>query len=560
MRWGLVGLVCVVGCASARAGQGSGGAVVAVPPQAAPTAPPGANSGSHDSASHPTPTPALGAIGGPRDSASHSTPAPAASASLGSRDSTSRPAQIAVHFAADSSVIQAIVAKGTDPTAAAEDLAYLSDVIGPRLTGGAGARAAVVWTKAAFKMYGADSVWTESWKFGVGWHRGPAVVEMLAPNERELYAASWGWSPGTKGPVTGNVVLMDAHSSDEFIRRFAGKLRGTWVMTRPPALVHNSDFGPMTHADSIQADSAAHATVTETERAFRRDLAALLVREQVLGVLTDAGKEFGLLNMSGSPVPPIGPGQMPNLVLPHETYGMFARLLAAHQTVTLRADIQNTFTKDTLWSENTVAEIRGSVHPDEVVLLGAHLDSWDLGSGSTDNGAGSVAVLEAARLLAAAHVRPARTIRFVLFTGEEEGLLGSEAYAKAHAGELAKYQAVMVLDNGTGRIVGMALQGRDDLHDAWGAALRQIDPVLGPFGVRSAVKGGTDHLSFLPYGVPSFVYDQTQAAYYPHMHHTQLDTYEHVLPGDVTQAAMVMAINAYQWAQADTLLPRGHVQ
>jgi Zn-dependent M28 family amino/carboxypeptidase len=237
---------------------------------------------------------------------------------------------------------------------------------------------------------------------------------------------------------------------------------------------------------------------------------------------------------------------------------MFTRLRAAGETVTLRADIANTLTLDTLRSENTIAEIRGTEHPEEVVLLGAHLDSWDLATGATDNGAGAIAVLEAARILAASKVRPARTIRFALFTGEEEGLMGSAAYAEAHANELGQYQVVLVLDNGTGRITGIALQGRRELHDAWASLLSPIAQ-LGPFSIRSANKGGTDHLSFLPYGVPAFNYDQTTLGY-NHTHHSQVDTYDHVSPSDLAQAATVMAVNAYQWASADTLLARGPIQ
>jgi hypothetical protein len=383
------------------------------------------------------------------------------------------------------------------------------------------------------------------------------VVELLAPHRQELMGASWAWAPGTNGPETGNVEMIDATSPDDFAKRYTGKLRGMWVMTRPPGWVHNSDFGPMAHADSLQLDSVLHAgaTMTDAQRKFRRDLPALLAREGALGMLTDGSKEFALLTMSGSPLQPY---PLANIVIPHETYAMFARLRQGGVTVTMRADITNILTLDTLTATNTVAEIRGTEHPDQVVLLGAHLDSWDLGTGATDNGAGAIAVLEAARILAATKARPARTIRFVLFTGEEEGLMGSAAYARTHAAELGKYQAVLVLDNGTGRITGMALQGRRELHDVWASLLTPISQ-LGPFSIRSANKGGTDHLSFLPYGVPSFNYDQETLGY-NHTHHSQVDTYDHAVPDDVAQAATVMAVNAYQWASADTLLTRGPIQ
>ncbi|HEX2781285.1 MAG TPA: M20/M25/M40 family metallo-hydrolase, partial [Gemmatimonadaceae bacterium] len=247
----------------------------------------------------------------------------------------------------------------------------------------------------------------------------------------------------------------------------------------------------------------------------------------------------------------------PYFVVDNETYGQIQRLLARGERVTLEANIANTLGSDSVTVYNTVAEIRGSERPDEVVLLGAHLDSWDLGTGTTDNATGSIAVLEAARILQASGLKPKRTIRFALFSGEEEGLYGSRMYARDHAAELAKYQAVLVLDNGTGRITGMALQGRNELRDMWQALFSPIGP-LGPFNVRAGNKGGTDHLSFLPYGVPGFNYDQESRGY-DHTHHSQVDTYDHAVIPDLVQAATVMAATAYQLANLEELLPRGNV-
>ncbi len=246
---------------------------------------------------------------------------------------------------------------------------------------------------------------------------------------------------------------------------------------------------------------------------------------------------------------------LPYVVVPHETFAQFHRLLALGDTVRLRADISNTLTPQDVDAANTVAEIRGTTHPDEVVLLGAHLDSWDLADGTTDNGTGAIAVLEAARILAAASVKPQRTIRFALFTGEEEGLFGSQRYAERHAAELAKYQAVLVLDNGTGRVTGMSLQGHNEMHDLWQSLFAPVAS-LGPFAIQARDKGGTDHLSFIPFGVPSFNYDQLTRGY-NHTHHSQADTFEHAVIGDVQQCATVMAVTAYELANLPKLLPRG---
>ena len=351
---------------------------------------------------------------------------------------------------------------------------------------------------------------------------------------------------------------MSAHTPAEYTANFAQTVRGKWVLLRAPAFVWNPDGPPMGHGDSAEADSvrleAQALTASPDLEQYRRTLPYQLARDGALGIIADGSKEFTLMTMSGSPEA-LYP--LPYVVVPHETYAMMYRLTEMGQRVTLRGDIANSLGADTVQAANTVAEIRGTSAPGQVVLLGAHLDSWDLATGATDNGTGAIAVLEAARILRAAHVRPARTIRFVLFTGEEEGLFGSEQYAERHAAELSRYQAVLVLDNGTGRITGVSLQGRNELRYLWEQLFAPIS-ALGPFAVRSRNKGGTDHLSFLPYGVPSFNYDQETRGY-NHTHHSQADTFDHVVVGDVQQAATVMAATAYELANIPTLLTRGPV-
>jgi carboxypeptidase Q len=204
---------------------------------------------------------------------------------------------------------------------------------------------------------------------------------------------------------------------------------------------------------------------------------------------------------------------------------------------------------------NTVGEIRGSERPGQVVILGAHLDSWDLGTGVTDNGVGSMVVLEAARVLTRSGLKPRRTIRFILFAGEEQGLIGSRRYAAAHAAEADSVQAVLVIDNGTGRIVGQALQGRSELAELWRTLLVPVAD-LGATVVREDVKTGTDHLSFVPYGIPGFNFDQEPRGYF-HTHHSQSDTYDKAVPDDLRQAGAVMAVTAWELANLTELLPRG---
>lgn len=258
------------------------------------------------------------------------------------------------------------------------------------------------------------------------------------------------------------------------------------------------------------------------------------------------------MNMSGSPnsVSPL-----PNLVISHEDYATLDRLIKRGNPPVVAGNVTNTLGTKPVEQFNTIAEIKGSEKSDEVVILGAHLDSWDLGTGVTDNGTGSMVVLEAARAIAQSGVTPKRTIRFILFSGEEEGLLGSAAYAAQHAAEADKIQAVLVLDNGTGMITGQALQGRPEFQQLWVDLLAPVTS-LGAKTVRDANKGGTDHLSFIPYGVPGFNFDQETRGY-NHTHHSQVDTYDHAVPSDLVQASAVMAVTALQLANLQDLLARG---
>jgi carboxypeptidase Q len=463
--------------------------------------------------------------------------------------------QLDARILADSASVAFVVTEGTARSRVAADLRYLTDVIGPRLTGTPAMRRANEWTAAKLREYGVDSVALEPWPFGITWQRGPLTMRLLLPHERWVNAVSWAWAPGTNGPSAGDVVYVDAKTRADFDIRFAGKLRGTWVLLSPPYPRVNPD-APSSR-DSLHVDSlrrALRAPLMAEQRAFLSNQPALLAQQGIAGQIIDGGKEFALLTMSGSPD---DVSRFPQVIVANETYAELHRSLARSERVRVEVNASNRFGRDTVIQWNTVGEIRGSERPGEIVLLGAHLDSWDIGTGATDNATGSIAVLEAARLLGAlkaSGMRPRRTIRFAFFSGEEQGLYGSQYYALAHAEELPCFQAVLVLDNGSGRISGLALQGWEELHDVWSEMLRRIAS-LGPFAVRSAFKTGTDHLAFLPAGVPSFNYDQLPRGY-DHTHHSQVDVFDHAVPDDIAQAATVMAVNALQLANLDVLLPR----
>jgi hypothetical protein len=461
----------------------------------------------------------------------------------------------------DTAGVGALIDEGMNRSEAMKNLAYLTDVIGPRLTGSPAARQANEWTMRRFQDYGLTAR-LEQWNFGGTWTRGPMWARLVAPRTHDVVVASWAWSPGTGGkPVRGPVVRIDA-SRPESLAANGARVKGAWVMLAPPTMAWNNDGPPMTAADSQrQRDffrnlSAALAGLDSAQRAqrqqFQRDVPYILRNRGALGTLLDGGKEQGLLNMSGSPNS-IAP--LPRIVVAHEDYAMFDRLLEAGVVPQLEASISNTLTTDSVPQWNTVAEILGSEHPGQVVIVGAHLDSWDLGTGASDNGTGSIATLEAARIIMRAGLKPKRTIRFILFTGEEQGLIGSRKYAEAHAAEADSIQAVLVLDNGVGAITGQALQGRPDLYGLWRALLAPVR-ALNADTVTDAMKGGTDHLSFLPYGVPGFNFNQITRGY-NHTHHSQSDTWDKAIDWDLRQASTVMAVSAFELANLDAMIARG---
>jgi carboxypeptidase Q len=470
-------------------------------------------------------------------------------------------APLAAQTRVDTAGSGALIAEAMTRSEVMANLEHLSDAIGPRLTGSPAMRRANDWTARRFEAYGLATR-LEPYSFGVTWERGPVTLRLLAPFTRAITAHSWAWTAGTHGkPVAGPVVLVDLSTPDS-VAAYKDKVRGAWVLPRSSYPLWNPDGPPMTPQDSTQlaerlrlrnqatADTSPPAVLAR--RQFSLDLPYVLKSAGALGTLFDGSKEHGLMTMSGSPN---RASPLPNLVIAHEDYAMLERQERAGLAPRLLARVENVFGHVPVQQWNTVAELPGGERPGEVVILGAHLDSWDLGTGVTDNGTGSMVVLEAARVIARSGLRPKRTIRFILFSGEEEGLLGSRAYAAAHAGKADSIQAVLVLDNGTGAITGQALQGRPELAGLWRELLAPV-AALGADSVRDASKSGTDHLSFLPYGVPGFNFDQLPRGY-GHTHHSQTDTFDHAVAGDLKQAAAVMAVTAYELANLPELLPRG---
>lgn len=401
---------------------------------------------------------------------------------------------------------------------------------GPRLTGSAGARAAHAWVRAQLGALGLETG-QMSFPLAHTWTRGKAAASL---DGQALHVAQWGWTPGTAGAVTAPLVLLKTPAD---LARLKDRLKGAIVLAGGPS----AQLDPPEMAAPLKEHRPPQA-----EDGFPvEELLPALKAAGALAVLTDAGKSKGRLNMN-SPWK-LDPDGLPVAFVAHPDYG---RLCGA-EGKPLRLDLGGAFGPPgevlVTW-----AELKGATDPGSCVLLGAHLDSWDLATGATDNGAGVASMLEAARLLVKAHARPARSVRFVFFGGEEQGYLGSLAYAKAV--DRARISAVFVMDTGAGAIDGFALQHRPK-------AAQVLAPLLAPLAALGVTEtdlrdeGGTDFVPFDRLGVPAFCAEQVQHDYAA-IHHSADDTIAHVRPAELEQAARVMAYTAWRVADLPALLPR----
>jgi carboxypeptidase Q len=441
------------------------------------------------------------------------------------------------------------------------NLAHLCDSIGPRLTTSPSLEAANKWALEKMKSYGLTNVRLEPWEAPIGWTRGTATMTLTTPVAKAMTVCSAGWCPGTPGSVIGTVVYFDAKTKAD-LDAFKGKLKGAVLLRGKPAKVapvSDTNYG-RDRRPNISSPPAKDATPkdpakppTEEERkefdAVQEQLKEFFAAEGVACTLRDSGKPHGLLITTGGfkddadRVTAKNP--TPSLFVTHEDYAMLYRLWEAKQEPTVTLNISNTFSEGPVTVYNTIGEIVGSQMPEEIVVLGAHLDSWDLARGTTDNGTGSCVILEAARALSAlakAGHAPKRTIRFCLFTGEEQGLHGSKAYVKRHQSTLDKHSAALVHDTGTGKVLAFHLMGREAVKAVLDPELISLKGI-GFEGVATTSSGGTDHLPFEKAGVPGFPCKQDWDEY-RFTHHTQSDTFDKAKPENLVQGAQVLSVAA----------------
>ncbi len=489
----------------------------------------------------------------------------------------------------DLSVVNRIKNEAFTNSQVMDTMFYLTDVYGPRLTASPNFKAAGDWAVKRLSSYGLVNVKEEKWgPFGRGWQCKYFEAHMVEPQFSAIVGIPLAWTEGTNGSVTGEPILAPIHTEAD-MEKWKGKLKGKIVLLSDPR-----DLTLPLTAEGRRYTDAELATQAEAPEPGHTGLygggggrgnggAPPLSREErqrlqdkIYGFLRDEGV---LLTMAESPngsggtifaaaggsYDPKRPMSVPGVGLMPEQYNRIARLVQHKIPVKLEFNIQNQFYNDNPDSFNIVGEIPGTgPHKDELVMLGAHFDSWHGGTGATDNGAGSAVMIESVRILKSLNLPMDRTVRIALWGGEEEGLLGSRAYVKEHfgdpktmklTGEQAKLSGYFNYDNGTGKIRGVYLQGNDmmrPIFEAWFAPFKD----LGATTISIRNTGGTDHLSYDAVGLPGFQFIQDPMDYETRTHHSNMDVYDRIQPGDLMQASAIIASFVYNTATRPEMLPR----
>jgi carboxypeptidase Q len=481
----------------------------------------------------------------------------------------------------------------------------LADGIGPRLTGSPNMAKANAWTRDQLSKMGCVNAHLEDWgEFGIGWQQLNTWVRMTEPDTAVFLAQASPWSPPTNGPLTAqavSVVINDANDFAKYKGKLAGKLVLLGEMREVP--VPDKPFferytdKELKELESLPVTGSNSETDARIESYFKRAKLmkmaySFLAEEKVAGVILPSrdggnGGGTGIIfdDTPGTPYRRDTALSFPVVVTQIENYGRVYRLLENHVPVSIEMAVQTKVTGDQEHGFDTVAEIPGTDPrlKDEVVMVGGHLDSWIAGTGATDNGAGSVVALEVMRILNALEIKPRRTIRIALWSGEEEGLFGSMRYVGEHFGSFPRstapeqkermefmrkpagpltlkpeqkmVSAYFNVDNGTGRIRGIYTQGNlavDHIFEQWMVPLKD----LGVTTISNRNTGGTDHLSFDAVGIPGFQFIQDPMDYGTRTHHSDMDTYEHLQAADLKQIAVVEAIFVYNAAMREQMIPR----
>ncbi len=488
----------------------------------------------------------------------------------------------------DMDMINKIKEEGTKNSKVMDIAFHLADISGPRLTASPGFMRAANWAKEELTKIGLVNANLEPWgEFGKGWQQERCYVAMTSPYYVPLIAVPRAWTGSTPGkkPLTGEVMLIKAKDTIELMQ-YAGKLKGKIVMTWSPAELKPS-FEPdgVRFADSslekmaksaavaqgprqrLQGDSAQRAAMMG-RAALQRKMTDFFIQEQPALVLSmnQSGNDGTVFVSGGGGYAKDAKLSPAMVMLSSDDYLRVQRLVDAGTTVELQADVKTKFFTDDLQGYNVIAEFPGTdpTLKEEVVMLGGHLDSWHGATGATDNAAGCAVMMEAVRILKTLGVQPRRTIRIALWSGEEQGLLGSRNYVKNHFADRttmelkpdhSKISAYFNVDNGSGKIRGVYMERNKEaaaIFQQWLAPFNDI----GAKTITLDPTSGTDHQAFDAVGIPGFQFIQDALEYNTRTHHTNMDTYDHLVPDDLKQAAVIVATFVYNAAQRDEKIPR----
>src|SRR5262245_22730047 len=511
---------------------------------------------------------------------------------------------LAAQEPADKDAVAFFRDQGLSHSQVMDHLSWMCDVYGPRLTGSPNLRRAQKWAAETFTSFGLQRAHTEAWgPFGRGWRCERALVEVVGDNPWPVLAYPKAWSPSIAGRIEADVVVVGDLTAEQLeALDLQGKvvlMEGTRELQEPftglGKRLEEADLAAMAGgARAEEATAARRAGAAAQQNDFRTGFqrrAAIMnavLKKAPLAIVDRASKgDYGTVFVQGASATP-KPGEVeatepgargnranprtpdaqvvPQFTFAVEHYNRICRVLQKGLPVRLAIELKTAFTDDG-GDFNVLAEIPGSdpALKDQVVMLGAHFDSWHTGTGATDNGCGSAVVMETARLIAAwckQHGAPRRTIRAALWSGEEEGLLGSRAYVREHFGEPGKPTAEHALlsgyfnlDNGTGKIRGVYQQGNLEVAPIFAAWLQPFAD-LDAKTLTTNNTGGTDHLSFDRVGLPGFQFVQDPISYDARTHHSNMDVWDHAIAADLQQAATIMATFVWQTAQRDAMLPR----
>ena len=502
--------------------------------------------------------------------------------------------------AVDTAIVSKIKKEGMDNSKVMDILSMLTDVHGPRLTNSPGYKRAADYAKATMESWGVQNVHFDTWDetFGTGWQLKKFSLQNLTPVYSPVIAYPKAWTPGIKGPVQAEAVYLEIKTEDD-LNKYKGKLKGKIVLFSLPTPVKPGFVPDATRFNDSTLLLMANSGPTEALTGRRFQGAAepqrlsylkwdLIQKEGALAVLeasSIARLEDGTLTVSAATVPyPASvpndqrkraysadvPKLLPQVVVAAEHYNRMVRQIQKGQVVKLELVLETEFTPAAP-GMNVIGEIPGTDLKDEVVMIGAHLDSWHSGTGTTDNASGSAVMMEAMRILKSLGVTPRRTIRIGLWGGEEQGLLGSRNYVKRILGErldksfpydsiqlkpaAKKFSAYFNMDNGTGKFRGVYMQGNENVRPVFRAWLKPFEK-MGASTLTLRTTGGTDHLSFDAIGLPGFQFIQDPIEYSTRTHHTSMDVYDKAIEADLKHNAVMMAAFAWMAANRDGLVPR----